>query len=341
MDKKSILITGGCGYIGSHAVIEFLRQTDYNIISVDNFVNSSPDTLDRVEKITGVKIKNYKLDLRDYNSIVKIFKETPSIISIVHFAALKSVPESVANPERYYDNNINSLINIIRCCKEFNINNFIFSSSCSVYGNVELLPVNELTPLSQVESPYAHTKQIGEDIIKQCIKNTNIKAILLRYFNPVGADITGLNGELANGRPDNLFPFITQVAAGILEKLVVFGVDYDTRDGSCVRDYVHVTDIANAHIKAFQYIENGGMKNSSEIINLGTGRGITVLEAIATFEKTSGVKLNWNASSRRNGDVASIYSDCTKAEQLLNWKALYGIEEMIKTAWKWQQQIKG
>jgi UDP-glucose 4-epimerase len=339
MSKKSILITGGCGYIGSHTVIEFLRQTDLEVISIDNHLNSTPTVLDRIKKITGKSIKNYEVDLRNLTDTEAVFVENPGISGVIHFAALKSVPDSVANPEWYYDNNINSLLNILACCKKFKVNNFIFSSSCSVYGNVQTLPVSESTPLEMPESPYAHTKRIGEEIIKISLKDTAVKSILLRYFNPVGADKSGLNGELPNGKPNNLIPVITQVAAGIMDKLNVFGFDYDTRDGSCVRDYVHVTDIANAHLKAFYCIDNGDIDSDIDIINLGTGKGVTVLEAISTFEKVCGVKLNYEKVPRRLGDVAAIYSDCTKAKKVLQWEALHSTEEMMSSAWKWQQFI--
>ncbi len=339
MSKKSILITGGCGYIGSHTAIEFLRQTDLEVISVDNYLNSSSATLKRIEEITGKVIKNYPVDLRSLEDTRVIFAENPGIQGVIHFAALKSVPDSVANPEWYYDNNINSLLSILKCCKEFGVNKLIFSSSCSVYGNVSVLPVTENTKLEVPESSYAHTKRIGEEIIALSIQNTPIKVVALRYFNPVGADMSGLNGELPNGRPNNLVPIITQVAAGLMEKLSVFGIDYNTRDGSCVRDYVHVSDIADAHLKAFYYIDKGESVPAFDVINLGTGNGVTVLEAISTFEQVCGVKLNYEKVGRRSGDVAAIYSDCTKSKRLLNWEAKYSIEDMMRSAWAWQNKI--
>jgi UDP-glucose 4-epimerase len=342
MNRKKIIVTGGCGYIGSHTIIELFNNTDYEVLSIDNTMNSSEDALLRVKEITSKEVKNIKIDLRDYKATSEVFRETENIAGVIHFAALKSVPDSVANPYLYYDNNINSLINILKCCEEFNVKNFIFSSSCSVYGDVrpEALPVKEETELNMAESPYGHTKQVGEKIIKFFTDKGNLNAILLRYFNPVGAHISGLNGELSMDKPNNLVPLITQVAAGLLSSLQVYGFDYDTRDGSCIRDYVHVSDIASAHIKALNYLIDGKNSSEYEIFNLGSGQGVTVLEAIHAFEKVSGVKLNYKMAARRKGDVAQIYSDSLKAMNLLNWKTEYSIEEMMMSAWKWQINLK-
>ncbi|MFN3405800.1 MAG: UDP-glucose 4-epimerase GalE [Cytophagaceae bacterium] len=339
--SRKILVTGGCGYIGSHTIIELIRKGGYEVISIDNLSNSNLDTIDRIYKITGTKVKNYVLDLRDYEASKKVFMENPDLIGVVNFAALKSVPESVSNPLYYYDNNINSLINILKCCEEFKVKAHIFSSSCSVYGNVKTLPVTEDTPLSDAESPYAHTKQIGEAILQNFSKNSALNTIALRYFNPVGADSTGLIGESPKNRPNNLVPVITQTAVGMIEKMHVFGSDYKTRDGSCIRDYIHVSDIAIAHIKALDYVLEDKNINNFEIFNLGSGEGITVLEAIKAFEKISGVKLKYEIVGRRAGDVESIYSNCYKAESLLGWKPKYNIEQMMQTAWKWQQNLIG
>ncbi|TAH19628.1 MAG: UDP-glucose 4-epimerase GalE [Cytophagales bacterium] len=341
MSKKKILVTGGCGYIGSHTIIEMLMQTDFEVVSIDSLINSSIHTLERIRQITGKSIKNYQTDLCNLAEVEKVFDENTDFVGIIHFAALKSVPDSVAQPLHYYHNNINSLLNLLKCCAKYGVNNFIFSSSCSVYGNVAKLPVNEQTPLSIAESPYAYTKQIGENIIKDFIKNqAQTKAIALRYFNPVGAHTSGLNGENPINKPTSLVPVITQTAIGIIKEMSVFGEDYDTRDGSCVRDYIHVTDIAEAHIKALAYLLEGKNEANYEVINLGTGNGVTVLEAIHAFEKVSGVKLNYKMKGRRDGDVAAIYSDTTMSEQKLGWKTSIGIEEMMSSAWKWQQLLK-
>ena len=342
MNKNLIIVTGGCGYIGAQTIIEILRNTDYDVLSIDNCINSSKKALERIKAITGKEVENYRIDLRSLEPIRNLFSTyLDQVVGVIHFAALKSVPDSVADPLFYYDNNINSLINILKCCEEFGIENFIFSSSCSVYGNVKSLPVNESTPLSEAESPYAHTKQVGEEIIRSFSKKTRLNCIALRYFNPVGADASGLIGEDPINRPNNLVPVITQTAAGIIPKLTVFGGDYDTRDGSCVRDYVHVSDIANAHIKSLNYLIEAKNSRNFEIFNLGTGQGITVLEAIEAFEKISKKKLNYEVGPRRDGDVASIYSDCTRSLQRLDWEAKFGIDEMMETAWKWQLTLSG
>src|ERR1035437_3849012 len=332
-----ILITGGAGYIGSHTILEVLEKTSWKIISADNFLRSAPATFDRIKKISGKQINNYNVDLCDLNKTKKIFSANPDIRGIIHFAALKSVPESVANPELYKHNNNESLKNILACIKESGIKNFIFSSSCAVYGNIDTLPVNENSPLQKAQSPYARTKQEGEKMIEEFSKdNPNIHSIALRYFNPVGAHVSGLTGEAPIGKPDNIVPAITQTAIEKLEQFNVFGNDYNTRDGSCIRDYIHVSDIAYAHVLALQALFEGRIKNNFEIINLGTGNGVTVLEAIKAFEKISGKKLNYKIAPRRAGDVEAIYSDSTKAHNLLGWKPKFNIEQMMESAWKWQ-----
>ncbi|MBX2841910.1 MAG: UDP-glucose 4-epimerase GalE [Flammeovirgaceae bacterium] len=340
MEKNTILVTGGCGYIGSHTIIEILRNTDFKVISVDNCINSSPDTMDRIEKITGVKVKNYNIDLTDKKATLEIFEENEDILGVIHFAALKAVGESVQKPMWYYENNMNSLLSILNACQRSEVNNFIFSSSCSLYGNVAQLPVDENTPLSKTESPYAHTKKIGEEIIENIIHVNNINAIALRYFNPVGADKTGLIGENPINKPSNLVPVITQTAVGIIPKLTVFGDDYNTKDGSCIRDYIHVTDIADAHIKALQYLKAGKNSGKFEIFNLGTGDGVTVLEVIKAFEKVTDQKLNYELGPKRPGDVEAIYSNSAKAEKLLGWKTKISLEDMMASAWKWQQTLE-
>jgi UDP-glucose 4-epimerase len=338
---KKIIVTGGAGYIGSHIIIELIQQTDHEVISVDNFCNSDEHTFERIEKITGKKIKNYNIDLRDLKKTEGFFASHKDSAAIIHLAALKSVPESVADPILYYDNNINSLLNIIQCQLKFNIQNLIFSSSCSVYGNINDLPVKEETVLNKAESPYGYTKQIGERIIEDvCKSNKNLNCILLRYFNPVGAHISGLNGELPINAPTNLVPVITQTAIGKIPKTTVFGGDYPTRDGTCIRDYIHVSDIANAHLLALQNLLNKKNKSNHSIYNLGSGKGVSVLEAIKAFETTSGQKLNYTIGPRREGDVIAVYSDSSKVEKELGWKPVYSLDQMVETAWKWQQNLE-
>jgi len=335
-----ILITGGAGYIGSHTIIEIIQNTDWEIISIDNYSNSSEATYNRIEKITGKKVKHYNVDLKDLGKTERVFEENPDINGIIHFAAYKAVGESVEKPLMYYDNNINGLSNILRCQAKYKVAGLIFSSSCSVYGNVEELPVTEESSLSKTESPYAYTKQIGEVMVDDFIRvNKGLKAISLRYFNPVGAHITGMNGELSNTRPNNLVPFITQTAIGKLEELTVFGSDYDTLDGTCVRDYIHVSDIATAHVQALECLLKGMVEKDYDLINLGTGVGVSVLEAIIAFEKVSGVQLNYKIGGRRGGDVVAIYANNEKARRILNWVPKYNLKDMMLSAWKWEQYI--
>lgn len=343
LSKGKVLVTGGTGYIGSHTIIELIETTGVEIISVDNYSNSSPATTALIESITGKKIVNHNVDLCNLAATDELFAANPGITGIIHFAAFKSVPESVAHPLTYYHNNIASLVNILQCATKYKVNNFIFSSSCSVYGNIEQLPVTEDTPLPKAESPYANTKQIGEEIIRDYVKvNPSLQAISLRYFNPVGAHPSGRIGESPINPPNNLVPVITQTAVGKIPQLTVFGGDYPTRDGTCIRDYVHVTDIATAHIKALELLVEKKNEDNYLLFNLGTGKGVSVLEAITSFEKISGVKLNYRIGPRRPGDVEAIYSDCTKAEKILGWKPKYDLDDMMETAWKWQQHsMKG
>lgn len=335
-----ILITGGAGYIGSHTIIEILETTDWEVVSIDNYSSSSEKTYQRIEKITGKKIKYYNIDLTNLSLTEKVFQENAAIAGIIHFAAFKSVPESVENPLLYYHNNLNSLINILKYQAKYNIPNLIFSSSCSVYGNLDELPVTENTPLNKPESPYAYTKQIGEKIVDDFIKiNPTLKAISLRYFNPVGAHKSGLNGEVPIARPNNLVPYITQTAIGKLEQLTVFGGDYATPDGTCIRDYVHVCDIAVAHVQALQKLISDKNFPNHNIVNLGTGVGISVLEAIKAFEKISNQKLNYKIGLRRAGDVEAIYANNDLAKKMLNWTPKYNIDEMMLSAWLWEQNL--
>jgi UDP-glucose 4-epimerase len=332
-----ILVTGGAGYIGSHTIIELIKNTNWDIISVDNYSTSSEETYKRIEKITGKTIKYYHVDLKDVDATTKIFQENSDIKGIIHFAAHKWVGESVENPLKYYDNNLNSLLNILKCQQNFNIPYLIFSSSCSVYGNIKSLPVTESTPLPKAESPYAETKQISEKMIEDFLKiNTNQKAFLLRYFNPVGADMSGLNGEIQL-QPNNLIPFVTQTAIGKVDCLNVYGDDYNTLDGTCVRDYIHVTDIANAHIKALQKLVEDSSLPKYNVVNLGTGKGVSVLEIIKSFEKVNNLKLNYSFIKRREGDVESIYADNTKAKEILEWEPKLTLDDMMISAWKWEQ----
>lgn len=337
----TIIVTGGAGYIGSHTIIELLENTDLNVVSVDNFSNAAAVTFDRIEQVTGKRIKNYDVDLCDALKTEEIFKKERNVVGIIHFAAFKSVPESVANPHKYYYNNINSLLNLLECCKKYAVNNFIFSSSCSVYGNIRQLPVKEDTPIGKAESPYAYTKQAGEEILKSYARvNPQLQIIALRYFNPVGAHLSGLIGESPINKAANLVPIITQTAIGKIKEMTVYGKDYDTRDGSCIRDYIHVTDIAIAHIKAFQLLKNKNASANFIIYNLGTGNGVSVLEAIHSFEKVSGTKLNYRIGDKRPGDVGAIYSDITLSEKELGWKPQYTLDEMMDSAWKWEQNLK-
>ena len=336
---KKILVTGGCGYIGSHTIVDLI-QHGYEVISADNNSRSKISILDGVERITGKKVKNYNVDLCVFDDTHAVFQENPDIIGIIHFAAYKSVGESVENPLLYFDNNINSLINILRCCNEFSVPNFVFSSSCTVYGNPDQSPVTEETPIKQAESPYGYTKQMGEQIVQQTVNSNNVQAILLRYFNPVGAHPSIEIGELPIGRPANLVPAITQTAIGKLPQMQVFGNDYPTRDGSCIRDYVHVSDIAHAHTLALDFLIAEKNKSNCDVFNLGTGNGYTVLEAIKTFEKVSGQSLNYVISNRRSGDIVGIFANNEKAKTLLGWIPAFTLEEMMLTAWNWELKLK-
>lgn len=332
-----ILVTGGSGYIGSHTIIELLQTTNYEVVSVDNQSNSSAIAYDHIEKITGKKVTQHSVDLCDMAATEELFKKY-NLSGIIHFAAFKEVGESVENPLKYYHNNINSLVNVLSLCKKYEVKNFIFSSSCSVYGNVTKLPVDENTPLPKAESPYAYTKQIGEIMIADfCKANPKFNAIALRYFNPVGAHPSGLNGESPINKPNSLVPVITETAIGKRPELFVNGGDYPTRDGTCIRDYIHVCDIANAHILAMNYLMENKNTLNYDVFNLGTGNGVSILEAIEAFEKVSGQKLNYIMGPRREGDVIAVYSDSTKVEKAFAWTCKYNIEEMMATAWKWEQ----
>lgn len=336
---KKILVTGGCGYIGSHTIVD-LVENDFEVISVDNNSRSSARILEGVEKITGKKVKNYKVDLCNFDDTFAIFQENEDIEAIIHFAAYKSVGESVEQPLLYFENNLLSLINLLKCVQEFHIPYFVFSSSCTVYGNPDVIPVTELTPPKPAESPYGYTKQMGEQIINEFSKANPSQCVLLRYFNPVGAHPTASIGELPIGKPANLVPVITQTAIGKLSQVTVFGDDYPTRDGSCIRDFIHVCDIAHAHTLAVQFLMEGKTNKRCEVFNLGTGNGVTVLEAIRAFEKVTGEKLNYVIGPRRPGDVIAIYANNDYAKSQLNWETKYTLEDMLSTAWKWEQRLK-
>ncbi len=336
MAKKTVLVTGGAGYIGSHTIIELLSSNNYEVISADYFFNSSPKAYTQVEQITGKKFKTYKIDLCNENEFDKIFTEN-KIDGVIHFAAFKAVGESVEQPLKYYHNNITSLVNLLSLCEKYTINNVIFSSSCSVYGNVKKLPVDEHTPIPKAESPYAYTKQIGENMLEDfCKQHATFNAIALRYFNPVGAHISAKIGEWPLGKPNNLVPLITGTAIGKYTQFTVLGGDYPTRDGTCIRDYIHVSDIANAHVLALDYLIQHKNTKNCDVFNLGSGNGVSVLEAIAAFEKISGKKLNYKIGDKRTGDVIAVYSDSSKVQNALGWKCQHDINSMMKSAWDWE-----
>ncbi len=335
---SKILVTGGCGYIGGHTIVDLI-QNGFEVISVDDLSKGSLKMLEGIERITGKQVKNYKVDLCNLDDIEAIFLENPDLVGVIHFAAYKSVPESVEEPLKYFRNNFNSLINILQCAEEFDVDNFVFSSSCSVYGNTTVLPVVEEAPFAEPESPYARTKQVGEAMCRDFTNiNKHFNTILLRYFNPVGAHESAMIGEFQD-HAESVVPVITQTAIGKRPEMTVFGNDYNTKDGSCVRDYVHVMDIANAHTRALQYIIDDRNKSNCEVFNLGTGNGVTVLELIAAFEKVSGEKLNYKIGPRRAGDVIEVYANNNKACKLLGWETKYDLDAMMDTAWRWEQAV--
>lgn len=336
---SKILVTGGCGFIGSHTVVDLI-ENGFDVISIDDNSRSTTYLLDGIEKITGKKLKNYKVDLKNFDETLAVFQENPDIAGVIHFAAYKAVGESVEVPLDYFENNLFSLINLLKCVKEFKIDNFVFSSSCTVYGNPDVIPVTEKSPTKKAESPYGATKQMGEQIIEEFARAYQFNTILLRYFNPVGAHPSAFIGELPLGKPQNLVPVITQTAIGKLPQMNVFGDDYDTRDGSCVRDFIHVCDIAHAHTLAIQFLMNGKNTSKCEVFNLGTGNGVTVLEAINAFEKVTSQKLNYKIAPRRAGDVIAIYANNAHAVQSLQWDIKYDLDEMMRTAWKWELKVK-
>ncbi len=334
----SILVTGGLGYIGSHTVVELI-QNKFDVIIVDNLSNTELFILDNIKNITGIKPIFYNVDLVDFNNSNKIFT-SHKIDGVIHFAAFKSVFESVKNPLKYYENNLISLLNILKSMKENNVSNIVFSSSCTVYGQPDKLPVSESSPFKNAESPYAKTKQISEHIIKDFTNSHNkISSVSLRYFNPIGAHESGLIGELPKGVPDNLIPYITQTAAGIREELSVFGNDYNTHDGTAIRDYIHVEDLAKAHLKALNFLEDSQDKNIYEFFNVGTGIGYSVLDIINSFENVNNLKLKYSFEDRRDGDIETIYSDIIKSKKILKWESKRSLDDMMFSSWKWQKNL--
>ena len=337
--EKKIIVTGGAGYIGSHTVVE-LFNTGYEPIVIDNFANAEKRTLEGIRQITGKQVKVYEGDCNDGSFLSKLFEQESSINGIIHFAAYKAVGESVRDPLKYYRNNIVSSLALLELMPGFGIKNFVFSSSCTVYGEPDKLPVTEATPKQPAESPYGNTKQICEEIIEDTVKSgALIKAIPLRYFNPIGAHPTAAIGELPLGVPNNLVPFVTQTAAGLREKLTVFGDDYNTPDGTCIRDYIHVVDLAKAHVKALKYLDKQPEDQFYDVFNIGTGKGNSVMEVIKTFERVNNLKLNYVIGPRRSGDVEQVYADVSKAENHLQWKAELDLEQSLRDAWRWQQAI--
>lgn len=334
-----IVVTGGLGFIGSHTVVE-LQNEGFEVVAIDNLSNSSESVLDGIFNITGKKPIFEKMDLRDKSAVQDFFKRHTDVAGVIHFAASKAVGESVENPLLYYENNINALVYVLQELQALPKASFIFSSSCTVYGQAEKMPITEDASIQPAMSPYGNTKQIGEEIITDVAKVSNISSILLRYFNPVGSHPSAEIGELPIGVPQNLVPFITQTAIGMREKLSVFGNDYPTPDGTAIRDYIHVVDLAKAHVVALQRLLNGKNETKVETFNLGTGTGSSVLEVITAFEKVSGQKLNYQIVGRREGDITSAYANTDKANNVLGWKALSTLEDSLASAWKWEQKIR-
>ena len=331
---KKILVTGGLGFIGSHTVVE-LQQAGYEVVIIDNLYNSKIEVLDSITSITSIKPSYFNIDLRNKIAVEDFFKNN-KIDGIIHFAASKAVGESVNNPLLYYENNISTLVYLLQEMKKHKLSNFIFSSSCTVYGQADELPITENAPTKPAESPYGNTKQIGEEIIRESCKANGLKAIALRYFNPIGAHETANIGELPIGVPQNLIPLVTQTAAGIRKELSVFGDNYPTKDGTAVRDYIHVVDLAKAHIAALERLLKNNNKKDFEVFNVGTGTGSSVLEVIQAFEKVSKTQLNYKIVGRREGDITSAFADTTLAKVELGWKTEKTLEEALLAAWKWQ-----
>lgn len=337
---KKVIVTGGLGFIGSHTVVE-LQNSGYEVVIVDNLSNSSIEVLDGITKITGKKPHFEKLDLREKSAVSEFFKKHHDAQGLIHFAASKAVGESVEKPLLYYENNITTLVYVLQELSKMKDASFIFSSSCTVYGQADELPITENAPVKKAESPYGNTKQIGEEIISEtCAVTPHLKAIALRYFNPIGAHPSAEIGELPIGVPQNLVPFITQTGIGMREKLSVFGDDYPTEDGTCIRDYIHVVDLAKAHVVALERLMEDKNEKNYEVFNVGTGTGSSVLEVIKSFERVSGKKLNYQIVGRRAGDITAAYADTKKANEVLGWKAKSTLDEAMKSAWDWEQKIR-
>lgn len=339
--KQTILVTGGTGFIGSHTTVE-LQQAGYRVVIIDNLSNSKAEVIDGIEKITGTRPDFEQADCCDKQALEAIFAKYKDISGIIHFAASKAVGESVEKPLPYYRNNIGSLLNLLELMPQYDVRGIIFSSSCTVYGQPtpEHLPVTEDAPIQQALSPYGNTKQINEEIIYDYIHSgAPVKAIILRYFNPIGAHPSAYIGELPNGTPNNLIPFVTQTAMGIRKQLRVFGNDYNTPDGTCIRDYIYIVDLAKAHVKAMERVLNQ-QTDAIEYFNIGTGKGVSTLEVIKAFEKATGVKLNWTFAPRREGDIEKVWANPEKANRVLGWKAETNLEDTLASAWKWQQRLR-
>ncbi len=333
-----ILVTGGAGFIGSHTVVE-LYQSGFEPIIIDNFSNSEEKVLEGIQSIIGKSVVCYKADCNDAEALRQIFQKE-QLAGVIHFAASKAVGESVEKPLMYYENNLGSTVLLLKIMREFGVKNFVFSSSCTVYGQPDYLPVTEATPRQEAASPYGNTKRICEDIIRDVVASkAGLKAIALRYFNPIGAHESAVIGELPRGVPSNLVPFLTQAAAGLREKLTVFGSDYNTPDGTCIRDFIHVVDLAKAHVKALALLAGVDKEDYYDVFNVGTGEGVTVLQLIQTFEKVNNLKLNYTIGPRRPGDIEQIYAQVDKSEKVMGWKAEKTLEDSLRDAWRWQQRL--
>lgn len=338
--KKKIIVTGGTGYIGSHTAVELIQE-GYEVILIDNLYNSEAETAERIGKISGTSPRLEVFDICDRIKLESFFEKNSDISSVIHFAAYKAVSESVSKPLEYYRNNLVSLMNLLDAMIKFGVPSMVFSSSCTVYGQPLKLPVTEETPVQPATSPYGNTKRIGEEIIADTVSaNENISAVSLRYFNPIGAHPSGLIGELPRGVPENLVPFITQTAIGLRDILSVYGDDYDTPDGSCIRDYLHVVDLAKAHVVAVNRLIEKNNKNRYEVFNLGTGTGVSVFEVIKSFERISGMKLNYKITGRRAGDIEKIWADASFANRELGWKTGSSLDEAVMTAWEWEKNLR-
>lgn len=337
--KEKILVTGGTGYIGSHTTVE-LQEAGYDVVIIDNLSNSNREVLDGIEAITGIRPVFFEGDCTDIATLRRLFEENPGIKGIINFAASKAVGESVHKPILYYRNNLGTLLNLLECMPEYGVKGIVFSSSCTVYGEPDVNPIDETAPIKPATSPYGNTKQISEEIIRDVVRaGAPIKSIILRYFNPIGAHPSALIGELPVGVPQNLVPYLTQTAAGIRKELTVFGDDYDTPDGSCIRDYIDVVDLAKAHVTAMKRMLDHDDTDKIEYFNLGTGRGLSVLELIYAFESATGVKVPYKIGPRREGDIEKIWAEPAKANNVLGWKAEVPVEETMRNAWRWQCRL--